>query len=124
MKKIGKISKMGEKKNDLFGLKVLTMLIIVILTVSAMMLLFFKPVSEYSKYKDEFLEKSKGLQIGDVYSFSYHKDNPFEKEEVYYYRVIDKKLGYVQYVDTLTLDTMSMEIEYFMSYFKKVNTKK
>lgn len=110
----------GGRKNDYFGMKVLAALVIFLLSVSGLMLFFFKPVSEYVEFKEDFLQKSNSLNVGDIYSFSFQNDNPFEKSQTEYYRIIDKKRGYVQYVDTLTGDTMSMRVEMFLPYFKKV----
>lgn len=54
------------------------------------------------------------IEIGQKYSYTLEKDNPFEIPQTRYYKVIDKKDGYVQYVDTVDLDTMSSSVGIFL----------
>lgn len=54
------------------------------------------------------------IEIGQKYSYTLEKDNPFETPKTSYYRVIDKKGGYVQYVDTVDMDTMTSSISIFL----------
>lgn len=70
----------------------------------------FKPV------KDQ-----KDLKSGDLFKYSHNEDNPFEEPYVKYYMVIDKKGDYVQYVDTVSKDTMNMKIRSFLIGTEKLN---
>ena len=61
------------------------------------------------------------LQKGDVYYYEFNEDNPFEKKYVRYYKVIDIKDDYVQYVDTVRNDTSSCTRGSFVRWNKKSN---
>lgn len=61
------------------------------------------------------------VEVGDVYSYTFNRGNPFEKQETVTYRVIGLKEGFVQYVvDTAGSDTMSTTVGWFLTGSEKI----
>jgi hypothetical protein len=58
--------------------------------------------------------KEKKVKSGKTYKRVLGGSNPFEKPMIRYYRVIDTRDGYVQYIDSLRGDTLSDGIGLFM----------
>ena len=60
------------------------------------------------------------LSKGDIYYYEFNEDNPFEEKYTKYYKVIDVKGNYVQYVDTVRNDTSSCSRSSFVRWNKKM----
>lgn len=60
------------------------------------------------------------LSKGDIYYYEFNEDNPFEEKYTKYYKVIDIKEDYVQYVDTVRNDTISCSKSSFVRWNKKM----
>ena len=60
------------------------------------------------------------LSKGDIYYYEFNEDNPFEEKYTKYYKVIDIKEDYVQYVDTVRNDTISCSRSSFVRWNKKM----
>ena len=60
------------------------------------------------------------LSKGDIYYYEFNEDNPFEEKYTKYYKVIDIKDDYVQYVDTVRNDTISCSKGSFVRWNKKM----
>lgn len=88
----------------------ITMAVIFILFIIGSWFFIFKPVKDQTS-----------LKVGDLFKYSHDLDNPFEEPYIRYYRVIDKKGDYVQYVDTVSKDTMNMKIRSFLIGTEKLN---
>ena len=58
--------------------------------------------------------KESKVKSGKTYKRVLGGSNPFEKPMIRYYRVIDTRDGYVQYIDSLRGDTLSDGIGLFM----------
>jgi hypothetical protein len=69
----------------------------------------FKPVKDQND-----------LKIGNIYEYKYGEDNPFEEPYIKYYKIIDKKDDYVQYIDTISKDTSSSSIRLFLIGCNKI----
>ena len=61
---------------------------------------------------DKIRESS--VKVGMTYKYTMSTPNPFEKPYIKYYRVIDIKDRYVQYIDSTYNDTSSMSIGLFV----------
>jgi len=102
--------KKENQKNDCLSIKSKITLGIMFLTfLIGAWFFIFKPV------KDQY-----DLKVGSLYKYEYNEDNPFEGPYVKYYRVINKRSNYVQYVDTVTKDTLNSRIRLFLYGSKKV----
>ena len=58
--------------------------------------------------------KESKVKSGKTYKKVINGGNPFQKPIIKYYRVIDTRDGYVQYIDSLRGDTLSEGIGLFM----------
>ena len=58
--------------------------------------------------------KENKVKTGKTYKKVINGGNPFQKPIIRYYRVIDTRDGYVQYIDSLRGDTLSDGIGLFM----------
>jgi len=54
------------------------------------------------------------IKVGVTYKYTMSTPNPFEKPYIKYYRVINIKDRYVQYIDSIYNDTSSMSIGLFV----------
>ena len=88
----------------------ITLTIFTILFLVGSWFFIFKPVKDQNE-----------LKVGDLFKYSHNEDNPFEEPYVKYYMVIDKKGNYVQYIDTVSKDTMNMKIRSFLVGTEKLN---
>jgi len=75
------------------------------------------------KFIFEPVKKQYNLKVGDVYYYEFNEDNPFEKTKRSYYRVLDKKDGFVQYVNIETGDTSSSKVRVFLFGSEKMEKK-
>lgn len=60
-------------------------------------------------------------KVGKIYKYEFDKGNPYEKDWVKYYRVIDINNGYVLYLDSLTGDTLNSKIKIFLYGAEELN---
>jgi hypothetical protein len=58
--------------------------------------------------------KESKIKVGVTYKYTMSTPNPFEKTYIKYYRVINIKDRYVQYIDSAYNDTSSMSIGLFV----------
>lgn len=58
--------------------------------------------------------KESKIKVGVTYKYTMSTPNPFEKPYIKYYRVINIKDRYVQYIDSAYNDTSSMSIGLFV----------
>lgn len=61
------------------------------------------------------------IEIGNLYLYRIKEENPFNKKEIHCYKITGKKDGYVQFVDGLSGDTMSMKISTFLHGVEKID---
>lgn len=61
----------------------------------------------------DMIKESK-IRVGVTYKYSFSTSNPFDKPFIRYYRVIDIKDGFVQYVDSTYQDTASESLGMFV----------
>jgi hypothetical protein len=61
----------------------------------------------------DMIKESK-IKVGVTYKNSFPTSNPFNKPFIRYYRVIDIKDGFVQYVDSAHQDTASESLGMFV----------
>ncbi len=58
--------------------------------------------------------KESKIRVGVTYKYTVTTSNPFDKPYIKYYRVINIKDRYVQYIDSTYNDTSSMSIGLFV----------
>lgn len=54
------------------------------------------------------------IEVGDVYIYEPHDNDPFNNTNKRFYKIIEKKENYVKFIDIETSDTMTMRIRTFL----------
>ena len=91
-----------------------------VIKISFLLVLGIITILFISTFVSKGIEKME-LSKGDIYYYEFNEDNPFEEKFTKYYKVIDVKGNYVQYVDTVRNDTSSCSRSSFVRWNKKFN---
>lgn len=61
------------------------------------------------------------IEVGDIYVLKQNNRNPFIKNESTYFKILDKKGDYIQYLSIDTKDTITMTIRSFLIISERVD---